>query len=465
MICYIKLLLIPALLILVSCGDTSNPLSSGFGSGKDRLLSDQELHTEADPKAPSENQSWITWIEGNHFPVRSLTSKYYHDLQFLKPILADKRLVQVGENSHGVAEYNLVKTRLVKFLHEEMGFNVLAFESGLFECFNGNENRAELTPLELLTRSINGMWQTTEVLELFEYIQSTTDTENPLILAGYDILMPIASDISGRPEFFRRVLAAVDSNYAGEIYDFDVHFLNQREAHDQFNAYVANHRDELLKQYRGIVSFIDDHEVDLANAFSENPGYPLFARQMAHSTTRYIDRAYYTYAGITMGSAAVRDLGMAENAEFLLTQVYPDKKIISWAHNFHVCHDSEQIADASYEVVESMGTHLIKNFRDDMYTIGLYMYRGQAAFFHMSIYDINAATSGSVESIMYHARKKYCFVDMLSQKKNSGNSWMFTAITAKYWGTEPETIIPRNQYDAILFIGTVTPVEYLPYMQ
>ena len=55
----------------------------------------------------------------------------YKDLAMLKPLLHDKRIVFLGESSHGVAEFNLAKTRLIQFLHQEMGYNVLAFESGL----------------------------------------------------------------------------------------------------------------------------------------------------------------------------------------------------------------------------------------------------------------------------------------------------------------------------------------------
>ena len=43
--------------------------------------------------------------------------------------------MQLGESGHGVREFNLAKVRLIRFLHEEMGFDVLAFESGLFECW------------------------------------------------------------------------------------------------------------------------------------------------------------------------------------------------------------------------------------------------------------------------------------------------------------------------------------------
>lgn len=61
------------------------------------------------------------WIEQGKFS----------DLDMLIPLLADKRIVYLGENSHGVAEFSLVKTRMIQYLHQTLGYNIVAFESGL----------------------------------------------------------------------------------------------------------------------------------------------------------------------------------------------------------------------------------------------------------------------------------------------------------------------------------------------
>jgi erythromycin esterase len=39
---------------------------------------------------------------------------------------------------------------------------------------------------------------------------------------------------------------------------------------------------------------------------------------------------------------------------------------------------------------------------------------------------------------------------------------MFRRITAKQWGTQSEQIIPRDEYDGILFVDTVHPPHYIP---
>jgi len=91
--------------------------------------------------AQSDDASWVAWTRQHHFPIASTTARPnddFADLQFLKTVVGDRRLVQLGESGHGVAEFDSSKVRLVKFFHEQMGFDVMAFESSIYECFAAN---------------------------------------------------------------------------------------------------------------------------------------------------------------------------------------------------------------------------------------------------------------------------------------------------------------------------------------
>ena len=101
------------------------------------LLSDSLLLTQVEPLIPNVDTLFINWLsdKNNRIDIRSLTSENFEDIKCLKQYLTGKNLVQLGESSHSTKEYNLIKVRLIKFLHEEMGFDVIAFESGFFECF------------------------------------------------------------------------------------------------------------------------------------------------------------------------------------------------------------------------------------------------------------------------------------------------------------------------------------------
>jgi len=61
------------------------------------------------------------------------------------------------------------------------------------------------------------------------------------------------------------------------------------------------------------------------------------------------------------------------------------------------------------------------------------------------------------------AGRRYIFVDIMSQAKEDGNSWMFQEVEAKEFGMsyEPMLMVPKDQYDAIAFIDTVSVPMYL----
>ncbi len=115
-------------------------------------------------------------------PLKSIESDSFADLQFLKTILSDKQYVFLGENSHTCKEYSKVKYRLIKFLSREMGFEVIAFESNMWDCYNIDMQKDDLDVKQMLINSIYGVWHTTTLLDMMDYIKRKN-----LTLAGFDI--------------------------------------------------------------------------------------------------------------------------------------------------------------------------------------------------------------------------------------------------------------------------------------
>ena len=424
----------------------------------ERLLSDEELLTAEDPNAPYVKQIYIDWITHNHDPIRSLTSHNFEDLKFLKPLMNGKRIVQLGESGHGVRQFNMAKVRLIKFFHEELDFDVIAFESSLFECFISNEHVPEFNATELVRHSIFGVWHTYEVLELFDYIKESRSSGDPLLLAGFDIQISSWMGKQYRPGFLRTVLEQVDPQYAAEVYDFDSAFLEASDSgYDKFLEYADTYRDSLAAGYGDIIEFIDSHSPALNVAFSDRPLYPLMARQTAWSMTQFIEQLVASYNDNSRDVTLTRDRGMAYNIDFLLQEAYPGEKILVWAHNFHIRNHNER---TSYNI-PTMGTWVHQGHSHQLYTVGLYMYRGTAALNNRDTYNIRECESGSLESIFYRIRKKFSFVDLSMNFKRPGTMWMFEELTAKTWGTGDIRMVLKDQYDGILFIDTVEPPEYI----
>src|SRR5262249_44396768 len=150
------------------------------------LLDDRALAlSPADlPKAKEE---WKSDVRGRAHAIRSLFSEDFSDLQFLKPLLAGKRVVQLGESAHGTAEFSWLKVRLVKFLHQEMGFDVVAMESSLYGCDLADTHLVEATPEASMKDCLFKAWHSEEMAELFRYLQAVRHSGDRLSLAGFDI--------------------------------------------------------------------------------------------------------------------------------------------------------------------------------------------------------------------------------------------------------------------------------------
>ena len=406
-------------------------------------------------RTQSDAASWVAWTRQHHFSIASTAARPnddFADLQFLKTVVGDRRLVQLGESGHGVAEFDSSKVRLVKFFHEQMGFDVMAFESSIYECFAANTMS---TGTGMLLGSIFTVWAAEEVLPLFDYILATQQTDHPLILAGFDTQTSSARGLAQRPDFFRRVVATLDADYADEVAKFDADFLTRTRG-------IPATYDASEAFYDRLDTYLVDNRDRLATAFPADPS-AIIAERTARSMVLFIRQLRATAArpndtGPESGGA-IRDAGMADNLTVLARDVYPDRKILIWAHNFHVRYDNA----ATASVQKTMGSFIVERFRPDLYTIGLYMNQGTAALNDRSVYVIRPAATGSMEWVLANTGPPALFVDFLHQTPEPGNEWMFQSVLTRDWGTISLPLVPRDQYDGVLLIDRVTPPNYLRF--
>jgi erythromycin esterase len=420
------------------------------------LMNDRELLTPEDPNSPLVNESWKKWIKINHDPLRSLDSEDFSDLPFLDQILKDKNIIQMGEVAHGIAEQNRIRVRLIKYLHQKLGFSVVAFESGFYECFFTDEQLYEMSAKEVLKNSLYSFWHTPDLLDLFEYIKESYSTANPLHLAGFDV-QPSGNLVSSRPKYFHDIIMKIDTVFADLIFETDKTLLSF--SFEQRFIYIENNYALLCENYDQLVAEISDNTEILRQFYNQDD--ILTAKVVATSARKYIsfrggdsninhDLRVYT-----------RDKQMAESFKYLKEEVFPDKKIVVWAHNCHIWKDTKSIDLVQYG--DMMGFWLDQEYPDELYTIVSLAYRGQINYGPVQEIQINKANS--IEAILYNSRKKHMFLDLSQQVQTEGNRWMFQSTYQSYIhsrvGQFDIRYTPRNQFDALIFIDTVSQPHFL----
>jgi erythromycin esterase len=269
--------------------------------------------------------------------------------------------------------------------------------------------------------------------------------------------------VATRPAFFRRVVGVLDPIYASEVATFDAQFIDriQREG----PAYARDDEARLVAFYSRLAAFLETNREGLADAFPGDAS-PRVAERVAWSTVKLVQllRSYENNPDDVSpeGHMAIRDRAMADNLTFLAREMYPDKKIIVWAANIHVRHANA----ATTWVFPTMGQWLQERFRDELYTIGLYPNRGQVPG-GRTLFNIDPAEPGTMERLLSDAGSSQLFVDLLHQSRENGTAWMFEPMLSRDAAISgpqamlPVLIVPREQYDGLLFIDRVSAPRFI----
>ncbi|MFZ6871861.1 erythromycin esterase family protein [Undibacterium sp. Di27W] len=416
---------------------------------KNMQLDDDQSMALAAKLIPHINTEWQAGIRQDVHGLRSLFSEDFSDLQFLKPLLKGKRLVQLGESGHGIAEFNWMKVRLVKFLHQEMGFDVIAMEASMTTSDAMNQNVAQISAGEAMTSSQFATIGTLETLDLFEYVKQSQAGKHGLILAGFDNQNSGWKSSIAITARFKSLLSLIDTDLAGQIDGMEKELENLSN-----NKKMSMSAEELAKRYKTVADKLDSERAKLLAHDTSKQAEVLMSIQEARARVKLCQQL--VTPGMNKTGMEIRDLAMADNLNFLLDTIYPQKKIMVWAHNTHIAN-----AWVDQESPKTMGVWMAEKRRKEMYTIGLYMGRGTLGSYGKDVYsDIDAPPAGSMESILANGGLKMSFVDFSQAKPSAANSWMFAPINARFWGRNPEVIVPAKAYDAVIYIDTVTPSEY-----
>ena len=301
--------------------------------------------------------------------IQRIESEQFQNSDFEKAIPASEfqnaQIVALGEPVHRGGNSNTAKIKMVKYLHEKCGYNVLAMEACMFKMIGNDKQVADGTYTgDSLIRTVSPAWSTSEMRELYDYVVETRKTENRLAITGFDIMFPYDTHKEVK-EKFREFITTLNKRVKNPVVieqRFDTVFSNLLDKSFGFSKCPPQDTLLLHNTYRDIQERIADN-----NLKSEK--YFRFWNDMVNNL-----RVIYQYNY----NNTLRDKQMFKNLEILMNEYYPNEKVIIWGATAHFVKDSKATDTKWHQKNDYMGDFIQRKYGDKYYMLAFTALEGTA---------------------------------------------------------------------------------------
>lgn len=424
------------------------------GGIKEDATMDLVLRPAATGPAP---RAVSAWLKRNAVPIATPEAGHgFADLQPLRKMVGQARIVALGEATHGTREFFQLKHRMLEFLATEMGFTVFAIEASFPDALAVNDYVLEGKgdPAQALAGLGFWTWDTEEVLEMIRWMRTYNEDSahnTKLKFLGFDMQNPAASVVH-----LISYLKRVDPEQAGPAIERLDPLVGRPYAGDY--AKVPAEARKMTADWIDATLLRFSERKDDYVAKSSMREWAL-----AQHHARLIHQAEETF-GSPAEMIRARDRSMAENVTWILDHEPRGTKVVLWAHNGHVAADP-----ASADWVP-MGSHLRQAYGSSMVVIGFSF--NQGSFRAMDTgkglhpFTVGPAPVESLDAALATAGMPLLALD-LRRLPGSGpvKEWFETSRPMRSIGAVfsegesssylGETDVMAN-YDAILFVDKTT---------
>lgn len=390
------------------------------------------------------------------------------DLDPLMDDIAERKLVLLGEASHGTHEYYTWRTAISQRLIREKGFNFIAVEGDWPDCYAINRYvKGHEPPIEAILKNFDRwptwMWGNWEVAALAEWLKANNaplPADKKAGFYGLDVYS-LWDSMKAMMDYLEREDPTTAKWVKRAIRCFEPFEEDERE-YARHTFHSSGCRDEvlaLLKEIRLKAQFLDG---DREAGFNTEQN-----ALIAVNAEKY----YRSMAGFDNESWNVRDRHMMETLERLMQFHGRGAKGIVWEHNTHI--GDARATPMSRNGMVNIGQLAREAYgEENVYLAGFASYAGTVIAGEewgapMEVMDVPEAREGSIEDMLHEqGTSNRCILFGQDKDERYDADIRHRAIgvvydphTEKYGNYVPSVLSRR--YDALIYLDRTSALHPL----
>lgn len=368
-------------------------------------------------------------------------------------ILEEKKIIGLGEATHGTKDFFDFKTQMLKHLVLNHNFKNIVIESDFIGTQEMNNyilnNEGNL--IDGLIKMGMGILFTKEFIEMIEWLKEynlNQPTEKKVNIFGCDVQYHHLSVVK-----IKEYLQSVEKLNINLKKDLDKleNLLTNQSSKESNKKYSKNEIDRTLLELNATFNDIKNN----TDEFKLNKYYLTILEQSVE----------YNFKKGGYKKAVIRDKFLADNSIWIYNEA--QSKMILWAHNSHIAKKSDQTK------ITPMGNYIVKRLDNDYYSIGFGFNEGQLRAYNpkvrqYEIYDISPCQiKDSYDCLFSKCMYDNFIIDLNKASINKIVSHLFK--TKKYSRSIGAVYYPENEknrnyryhklnnsYDALIFFNKTT---------
>lgn len=447
--------LFSALAVAIACGsDATSPGSNG-------------PPTNTPPGAVDTAAAVLAWVNAHDTPLASLVPDAPGgsdaDLAALGTMLGGATVAGFGEASHGTAQFQTLKDRILQYLVTQKGFTGFALEADAPEALALDDyvRHRRGDPNTLLKGLYEWPWNTQELLDLVQWMRNYNLPLTPDKQVGFYGFDMQSNSIAMDTVLAFVARAGLPSLQLFVLQQYAIANAYRNDSSGQSQAYLnasfANH----AEVHAAVTAAYDS----LAAAAGRFPAtVPDTQYQRVLHMARIVEQWERYYGSGTLNTV-FRDSAMAENVLWLTQHLPAGTKLMLWAHNLHIGRFGTAMGTF---LSQSLGTKYVATGLD--FGHGTFNARDTSGILRSHTADSLAANT--IESVLTQARVPNFYFDLRTPVKGTTEYQYFNtfhrmrAPGAVYFDSNPLAFYANGpaafDFDILMYVDQSTPTTILP---